>query len=824
MEQNQPSGGQSQGEEEFVLDFGKLGSLSEKLYSKYTLIFLLFIVLFISGYLRYIPHDKYPPDAPLGAADNWWMYRHTNEIYEHGYPGTAVVGQDVYKVACAPKFVCFATGGKLYWDYLHDAPEGGAAPVELYFYLTAYTYKYIGRFFFDNLMLYMNFIPVVFGVLATLSMFLLVREGFGNKSALAAAFIFGISTPFLQRSVAGQADSDAIVLFMTLFTAFVFFRAWNTKKFKWAATAGITMFFFALTWPGGYSNIPFLIIAAGAIYYVYKILELNFGETGHMLEFRSYYFILMGALALAAVLSYTKGLPLMLTMGLGGALFVVAFLIPAVSLYLQHHARIKSQLASFGQLKELISKSLRITSDFVRGKQPDVHPEWLGILVIVSFIAIGALLVALLINPALANIFSSIKNFITLRAVQRAPLAGADVIRNVFLTVAEFNPATFRTVFFSIHIAPIVLAISSIMLLPFGLLKKLRERFYFVAFILLWLVTTYYASLNGVRFIEQFSIPVAILASIVASAYDIYDRTDKVKRKTILTVGPLLFIAIILLLLPNMSAVKGQPQFGPAYIPTSFSIASQVGGGEGQNWLEFYKWARENTPEGTIFASWWDPGHGFTALAERPTVADGSQNHRHVHDLAIMFTTNNVTEAVQLMKKYNIAYFYTSTDLISKYGAISFLASGNGEGYQILTVDTSQVVESGSSVTVPYPFTIQTPQGDVPTSVVLTLKGNNYSEGSASWVIGNNQPKKIARIFYYDPQGNSHFREEASNDTIDMLLYVNPGYGNAFLLPPHIERNTLTRLHLLNGENVQENFEFVKSFNGEIKVFRVKYS
>ena len=64
----------------------------------------------------------------------------------------------------------------------------------------------------------------------------------------------------------------------------------------------------------------------------------------------------------------------------------------------------------------------------------------------------------------------------------------------------------------------------------------------------------------------------------------------------------------------------------------------------------------------------------ISALGERPAVADGSQNDEHVHDLAIMFTSTEMNTSLSLMKEYNISYFFTSSDLLPKYSAISFLA------------------------------------------------------------------------------------------------------------------------------------------------------
>ena len=174
------------------------------------------------------------------------------------------------------------------------------------------------------------------------------------------------------------------------------------------------------------------------------------------------------------------------------------------------------------------------------------------------------------------------------------------------------------------------------------------------------------------------------------------------------------------------------------------------------------------------------------------------------------------------MKKYNISYFFTSTDLISKYGAISFLASGSGENYQILSADRSQVVQTkDGSVIVPYQMNIQTQSGDLKTAIALSLK-NNFTDASANWIIGNQPPQPVARIVFFDQNGKAYFNNVTSNSSVDIMLYVYPGYGNAMFLPPHLEQNTLTKLHLFNGGG-SSHFQLIQNFGDEIKVFKVIY-
>ena len=751
---------------------------------------ILLIILLLSAQLRLTPINTYPPDAPLGSADNWWHYRHSEEIYEHGYPGTAI------------KTI---NGTARYWDYLHDAPEGGPAPVDFYHYFVAYSFKYAGKAFFPNLLQYIKFMPVLFGTLAALSMFLLVRELFGDKSALLASFLFALSAAFLQRSVVGQPDDDAIIIFFTIITVFLFLRAWKKKSFVWAGIAGVSLGLFGFTWPGGYTATAMILIAGAGIYYSLRLLEAAVFKNGPISQLKWPY---LGVVALTLVAEFILlmkyGLARPLLYG-GIFLFVLFAVIPLIIL---------------------------LTKDISKFKQL-LREEWRGLAVFTIFLALGLGIVAITTGAVHANLFSSFQGFLTLRSVQRAPQGSGDIVRNVFLTVAEFNPASSRIIAFSAHIGAYILAILSAFALPLWAYKNIKEEkshnaLYFAPFILLWLGITFYTSLNAVRFIESFSIPLIIFASISIGTGD-YLHVFNVKKstQTIVTAFFVVLTIFILFMVPNISPYKGEQQIGAPYVQNSFGIAARSGGGEGANWLEFYKWARENTPEGTIFASWWDPGHGFTALAKRPTVADGSQNHKHVHDLALMFTLNNTgdpTLAVKLMKKYNITYFYTTTDLISKYGAISFLGTGNADGYQTLTADKSQVAQSSTGdLLIPYPFDLQTERGKVPTVILFNLK-NNGTDADAAWKIADSGSRRIAHIYYFTPDNRLKIKEsDPSNETIDISLIVLPGYGNAFFLQTPIAKNLLTRLHILEGQGLENYFEKVKDFNGEIKVFRVKY-
>src|SRR3989344_3563768 len=158
-----------------------IGNFSEKfIANKKVLIYgLLILIIILSMYVRTIGANS----QELAPGDGWWHYRHAKEIYEHGYPGTAIKPlSPEERSVCWREPACTFDRKGVYWDYLHDAPEGGAAPIELYQYFSAYSYKYFTKFFFPNLLEWMSFNTVLLSGLTVLVIFFLAKEFFDEKA------------------------------------------------------------------------------------------------------------------------------------------------------------------------------------------------------------------------------------------------------------------------------------------------------------------------------------------------------------------------------------------------------------------------------------------------------------------------------------------------------------------------------------------------------------------------------------------------------------------------------------------------------------------
>ena len=152
--------------------------------------------------------------------------------------------------------------------------------------------------------------------------------------------------------------------------------------------------------------------------------------------------------------------------------------------------------------------------------------------------------------------------------------------------------------------------------------------------------------------------------------------------------------------------------------------------------------------------------------------------------------------------------FFTSSDLISKYGAISFLA-GSSDGYPLVGI-------SGDP--------LQTPDG-----TLLIYEFNEYTKIFVKITDTNitatfrqgYQSQKLREVILPTMNGSKIYRAEG-NDTVDVSFLILPGISQAVLLSEHLRNNMLTQLQFFNGEGL-EHFELVKDFGGEIKVYKIKY-
>lgn len=154
--------------------------------------------------------------------------------------------------------------------------------------------------------------------------------------------------------------------------------------------------------------------------------------------------------------------------------------------------------------------------------------------------------------------------------------------------------------------------------------EKYRNLFLFVLLIL-WTVGIAIMLTQGTRFIEQFEVPMALLAGLFVGILVHYVDL-KIEQKNYVAI-----IAIVLVLLAVVS---------PLY--ADHLTSSQAVGSTNDDMFNTLTWIKSNTPENSVLASWWDFGHLFTAIADRQVVFDGgSQNNMRAYWIGNSLSTTN---------------------------------------------------------------------------------------------------------------------------------------------------------------------------------------
>jgi len=307
----------------------------------------------------------------------------------------------------------------------------------------------------------------------------------------------------------------------------------------------------------------------------------------------------------------------------------------------------------------------------------------------------------------------------------------------------------------------------------------------------------------------------------------------------------------------------------------------------GQNWIDMLDWLNENADPKAEVATWWDPGHiiaGYTGLRVH---ADGAhcgakQCIPYPHDIRIqdmgrMMSTNNETEAVELLKKYVVLseedckkvkeefgdivpneacepvsemYFIASSDLIGKFTWMNYFGGfrapiGSQEDFmknpgvccpstpksEPGQMSCGEFADQGRGVWVwcPWIFSYTGQQQDQQGNPVHVydysgLKLVVVQKQNQLIPIYNNRYVINNMIFYNEGQLQMVDLSNAdiNLEKIDGMVWIDPGFRTIIYFSPSIKNSIFTRLFFFNGEDL-DHFELVFS-NSEIKLFKVNFS
>lgn len=274
------------------------------------------------------------------------------------------------------------------------------------------------------------------------------------------------------------------------------------------------------------------------------------------------------------------------------------------------------------------------------------------------------------------------------------------------------------------------------------------------------------------------------------------------------------------------------------YFTPALSIAKGQGTILSDNWFSALMWLHDNTPECTVIATYWDPGHFIAGIARRPVVFDGASQGAtrtveingttviasRIQDIATTLLTSDEDQALDILRKYrnpncNEMYYIASQDLLSKSVWWSYFSTwdpsregekGDKYSYAIVPRGQSRPLLDQNAIAHIYPlsqeqaFVIVKKDGDVQAFI---QQGSNLGE--------------VQKLFYFTKDGQGALKT-SSNPQLNGMIWLSPDDQAIIFAPPELENSLFTRMYLFNGAGL-ENFEFVNSWGGEVKLFKVKF-
>jgi len=189
--------------------------------------------------------------------------------------------------------------------------------------------------------------------------------------------------------------------------------------------------------------------------------------------------------------------------------------------------------------------------------------------------------------------------------------------------------------------------------------KKIQMNYIFV---LVWLFFMLIAARSAIRLLFVLAPISAVLAAyfgVKVFDYALKLREDIYKISAIILIG----LVLVFTLYGFSTTVINQAKYtGPSY---------------NAQWQTGMSWVRENTPEDSVFAHWWDYGYWVQTGGQRATLSDGG-NARGAINYFIgrhVLTGKSETEALELLAANEADYLLIISDEIGKYPAFSSIGS-----------------------------------------------------------------------------------------------------------------------------------------------------
>ncbi|KAF5071961.1 Oligosaccharyl transferase STT3 subunit [anaerobic digester metagenome] len=565
---------------------------ARKVFSKYKpliIIILLFLLVFSlraeAANIPGVPSSMkaYYEDANglpyFSEMDSYYNYRMTQDFLTNGHLGDKKVN---------------GTN----WDLHSYYPSGRSADYPpLIVYVTAFTYKIASAFADVPLAEVCFWMGAFIASLCVIPSYLLVRRITNDYGGIVAAVLVGLAPSYFAHTFAGFFDTDMFNILLPLLVVWFFIESLRANTMKnrtiFAVLSAASMLVFSMAWEGWW-YIFYIIIGAVVVYLLVSQYLFNMKTIKPVSEYPSKIEWFKDQHEIFSLVVFlVVGLAVML-MALGSSGLTSALLEPLGASQLQSAVQNTAYPNVFVSVSEL---QVPVISSVVAGVG-GVPPFVFGIL--------GVFLMFWQLKPKTKkeepkkrDKNSRRKKNKSKRRKEEKPVEAED--KNKINAAME---------------------------------KERRNYLFYGILFSIWLLILAYAMTKGVRFIEPFTLPIALSAGIFVGLLFGYLK-DHIKTRGYQYVA----IAILMVL-----AI-----YSP--IASAYAVSTSVVPGTDDSMVSSLAWINQNTANNTIVTSWWDYGHLFTAVADRPVTFDGgSQNSLRAYWVGKAMLTSNETLSAGILK------------------------------------------------------------------------------------------------------------------------------------------------------------------------------
>ena len=510
--------------------------------------------------------------------DSYYNLRMTQDYLDHGYLGDTIINGTE-------------------WDLHSSFPSGQSAEyTPLIVYCTAFTYKFVNLFTHVPLNAVAIWIAPFIASLAVIPAYLLVRRITNDYGGITAGLLVGLAPAYFAHTFAGFFDTDQFNMIVPLLVVmfFIYSMLANTMKSRtiYAALAGFAMLVFTLAWSGWY-YIYYLVLATAVIYLIISRLLLN-NKTARPTDY------FKGKLGwfndkpdLLTLIVFVIVSLLLMTLSIGVSGLVTGILSPIGATQIQSAVQSTAYPNVYVSVSELQIPSL---SEVINGVGGYI-PFFFGIFGMIA-------------------LFWNLKTREVKEEKPKKPRKPRRRGRSTRRRTEEKEVETETKV-----------------IKPDPIPQKTNYVFYCVLFSL-WLLVTAYAMTKGVRFVEDFSLPITLTAGIFVGLLFgfVKGRVPNISYQKVIMA--IIVIAVV---------------FSP--ITLAYGVSSTVVPGTDDSMVTSLQWIGNNTANNTVITSWWDFGHLFTYEANRPVTFDGSsQNSPRAYWVGKALLTSNETLSVGILR------------------------------------------------------------------------------------------------------------------------------------------------------------------------------